>query len=32
MGIYMDSTKVGKLVAGSVSNNMAFSGSRKGWK
>ena len=32
IAIYMDSTKVGKLVAGSVSNNMAFSGSRKGWK
>ena len=32
MGIYLDTTKVGKLVAPSVSNNIAFNSGRKGWK
>jgi phage-related minor tail protein len=32
IGIYLDNKKVGKLVAPSVSNNIAFNSGRKGWK
>lgn len=31
MGIYMDSTKVGKIITPAINNNLAFNNSRKGW-
>ncbi|CAI3193084.1 hypothetical protein [Clostridium neonatale] len=31
MGIYMDSTKVGKVITPKVSGNLAFNNNRKGW-